>query len=615
MKATQEEQDPLVGTLVLGRYRVVRPLARGGMGMIYLARLEGAAGFSKPVVIKQVLSHLDGYEEARAQFIREARILSELHHPGIVGVLDFGEEANAYVMALEYVHGFHLGQWLRFSKKARGKMDWEHAVYVTLRVLEAVHYAHTRVDQAGTPRVIIHRDISPGNILIDLQGNVRLLDFGIARAVGDKGEHQTREGVVKGKLSYIAPEIYGSQEANPSTDVYAVGVVLYQLLAGKNPFVGKDMSDTIGRVLSGRAPPLSHYRPDVPQELSKVITTAIAKNPELRFATADEFSVHLAATLGRRQSEVAADFRRVIAADFEEKLPSALELSPLSVLDSAWRKSGSNPAVEKSLLQSSLPPATEESSQHLQVPPHSPMDPNLTGITRAIQTPAFENSGSVLAPVEPTTATQELSNAALIGAQSKGAGARVIVLSMIGASVIAAGVAALVLSLNAPSSQTEGKQRYLVVDRREADPPKETLEPDEAAAPVSPAPAPAPTPPSQAVKAPETFPSKPAAGATPSGDSKKTGVAALTQAFSRRAGSVQSCFTKNAGDLQGTPQISIRFEVSATGKVNSATLSPTALAGTSVGRCVLAVAKGTPFPAGDRTVAFSIPITARVVKN
>jgi len=208
----------MAGRLALGRYRVVRELARGGMGMLYLGRVEGAAGFSKPVVIKRVLSQADEGKNARAQFIREARLLSELHHPNIVGVIDFGEEDDGYLMILEYVHGFHVGLWLRYVLEQGRKFHWEFAALIVIKVLAALHYAHNRIGPDGKKSPIIHRDVSPGNVLIDLQGSVRLLDFGIARAADDE-EGKTQTGVVKGKLPFIAPEIYRSSDASPVSDV------------------------------------------------------------------------------------------------------------------------------------------------------------------------------------------------------------------------------------------------------------------------------------------------------------------------------------------------------------------------------------------------------------
>ena len=268
----------LEGNLVLGRYRVVKPLARGGMGMVYLGRVEGAAGFAKPVVIKRVLSQMDDGEASRAQFIREARILSSLQHANIVGVIDFAQEGDSHLMVLEYVHGFHLGNWLKYVKKTRGSIKWDQAVFVITKVLAALHYAHTNLGSDGKPREIIHRDVSPGNVLIDLEGNVRLLDFGIAVDKDEVNEHKTQDGVVKGKLPYIAPEMYRSAEASVSSDVYAAAVVLYQLLSGSNPFSDKDMSSIVRKVLEIEPPPISSLRDDIPPMLDEVIARGLANS-------------------------------------------------------------------------------------------------------------------------------------------------------------------------------------------------------------------------------------------------------------------------------------------------------------------------------------------------
>ncbi|HEU5074408.1 MAG TPA: protein kinase, partial [Polyangiaceae bacterium] len=129
-----KNRDELIGSLVLGRYRIVRPLAQGGMGAVYLARVEGAAGFSKPVVIKRVLPHLNDVKQSQAQFVREARILSNLQHPNIVGVIDFAEEQGALLMVLDYVHGYHIGQWLKYLGETGRRLPWEAAVLVISRV-------------------------------------------------------------------------------------------------------------------------------------------------------------------------------------------------------------------------------------------------------------------------------------------------------------------------------------------------------------------------------------------------------------------------------------------------------------------------------------------------
>ena len=189
------------GRVVLGRYRIVAPLARGGMGIIYLGRLEGAAGFAKPVVIKTVIP--DAKDTRATQlFVREARILSNLEHPNIVGVLDFGEVDGEYIMVLEYVHGFHLGFWARFVKETRGNMPVMHAVEVMLPVLDALESAHRLTRADGTPLGIVHRDVSPANILIDQAAHVKLHDFGIARMADD--EFKTQDGTFRGTLPSFA---------------------------------------------------------------------------------------------------------------------------------------------------------------------------------------------------------------------------------------------------------------------------------------------------------------------------------------------------------------------------------------------------------------------------
>src|ERR1044071_4607327 len=145
------------------------------------------------------------------------------------------------------------------------------------QVLDALEYAHTFARADGTPMQIIHRDVSPGNILLDSQGNVKLLDFGIARANEGGGEYKTRDGYFKGKLTYAAPEIYEGTAASPQSDVYSAGVVLYQLVSGENPFRGKDTPDIVRRVLQVMPPPLAATRDDIPDDLDEVVSRAIKK--------------------------------------------------------------------------------------------------------------------------------------------------------------------------------------------------------------------------------------------------------------------------------------------------------------------------------------------------
>ncbi len=158
--------------MLLGRYRVVSPLGQGGMGIVYLGRVEGAAGFAKPVVIKTISPHLTADPTMDQLFAREARILSHLQHPNIVSVVDFGRTESGYVMVLEYVHGYHLGQWNRYVRRKSRRLSVENAVYVIGQVLDALDCAHTLKRADGSDLTIVHRDVSPANILIDLFSSV-----------------------------------------------------------------------------------------------------------------------------------------------------------------------------------------------------------------------------------------------------------------------------------------------------------------------------------------------------------------------------------------------------------------------------------------------------------
>src|SRR5688572_7166046 len=220
------------------------------MGVVYLGRLEGAAGFAKPVVIKRIRSDIDGHQDYTARFIREAHILAQLQHPSIVGVLDFGQEESGYAMVLEYVHGYDLACWIRYLQRSSTRIDWQEAVLILLRALDGLHYAHTFCRSNGAPGGVLHRDISPGNILLDLEGQVKLLDFGIARRLeGDAAQYQTREGVLSGKTGYLAPELFSNVPSSVASDLYASAVVLYYLLTGVHPFLSDTEYHTMWRVL------------------------------------------------------------------------------------------------------------------------------------------------------------------------------------------------------------------------------------------------------------------------------------------------------------------------------------------------------------------------------
>jgi serine/threonine-protein kinase len=307
----------LVGRTVLGRYRVVRAIGRGGMGVIYLARSQGAAGFMKPFVIKQAASELAHGGTMMSQLAREARIMSNLNHPGIVSVIDFAAEDGSYMLVLDYVKGYNLGHWRKFVQHEGRTFPPEIALHVVERVLDALDYAHRLTRPDGSPFGIVHRDVSPGNVLLDIDGHVRLADFGVARMTSDHTE-ATDGLMIKGKLSYMAPELFAHESPTPSSDVYACAVMLHELLVGRNEFKADNVSATAFRVVQHTPSIVSAMRSDVSQELDAVLQRALAKSPDERYGSARELADQLNRLRRMSREQAADELARLVKQDFND---------------------------------------------------------------------------------------------------------------------------------------------------------------------------------------------------------------------------------------------------------------------------------------------------------
>ncbi|HMJ11598.1 MAG TPA: protein kinase [Polyangiaceae bacterium] len=575
-------------TVVLGRYRIVGPLARGGMGVIYLARTEGAAGFARAVVVKSVLPHLMGDPDAARAFAREARILSNLQHPGIVNILDFGEENGAYVMVLEYVHGFNLGQWHRYLRDVSRPMPVEYAVHIVTRVLDALHYAHTFARADGSSMQIVHRDVSPGNILLDTQGNIKLLDFGIARAA-EADEYRTRDGAFKGKFSYSAPEIYTGGPITPRSDAYSAAVVLYQILAGKNPFHGKEMAEIVRRVLMDAPGPLAPQRNDVPPALDTILARALSKDPEERYPSAAALADALRMVLPRKEHEFFGEFVASIQRDFNGDLPRALRIEALQARDLAWRSApGDNADLPILALHSTVPPLQPRDSEKLTI-----AEP------RAAQKPRPEAATSLLeGPLDPSVSSKA----------GRPRSNRTLWIALIAVTIVAVIGFAVVLR-NRPSASAE-RTRFVYVEKNPSPAPPNSQVP--ATPPAANAPSTAEPSPDPATAAGAV--STPPRNLAPARPQSQTDAAALSRVFQKKRGRIEGCFSQHVSELAGRPQVSVRFQVAKSGRVESATLAPSALNGTPLGQCLLGIARATDFGAQDGPVTFTIPLTARRVE-
>ncbi len=572
---------------VLGRYRIVRRLAQGGMGVVYLGRLEGAAGFAKPVIIKRIIPDTRDLDQSVARFIREAQILSNLQHPGIVGVLDFGKEEDGYAMILEYVHGYDLGRWIRFLQVKPERMHWEEAVLITVRVLDALSYAHTFHRNDGAPAGILHRDISPGNILLDLEGQVRLLDFGIARmAEGEAGQYKTEEGVLKGKVAYLAPELFAGSPPSASSDIYACAVVLYQMLTGAHPFTGDNDSQVMYRVVTETPRRLSAIRSDVPSALEEAVATALHKDPEGRHFTAETLARDLRKTLTRPETDIVSAMRERLRRDFTGPMASLLGLVPLSERDQAWRSCESTQRHATPLRSSPLPaPVVSQ--------------PPTAGLGRR---------EAITARKRVANSETTLTSSAQGQAQSRFG--HPLLLPVIGAAVVLAALAGGALFVLEDRTAAPVAGRFILVES-----PDRASRPNEAPRATGASTEPSAFAPEQATNQDQIAQQGGAGAKAKAPISRETDASALSRQFARRRGAIEVCFKRFTTELQGQPEISVNFEVAASGRVTSASLIPAALNGTPFGQCLLSVARQSSFEPRRKAVRFAIPLRARAVSK
>ena len=303
-----------------GSYDLVERLAQGGMAVIYRARTRGPHGFAKEVVIKKILPSLSGHDEFVTQFLDEARIAGSMTHPNIVQIYDVGQVDSDYYIAMEYVRGKHLGQVIRQVAKNEQSFPPSVALRILSDVASGLAFAHSAIDPSGHPLNIIHRDISPQNILIGFNGAVKLTDFGIAKAANKL--FRTSAGVLKGKFAYMAPEQILGAEANKRTDLFSLGIVLWETLSGRRLFYAESDAETLRRVRKCEVPPLSVFVPDIDEELERTVGQLLESNPDNRYRDApaliDDISRYLAS--GRISTEF-SQVVRFMAGLFPDEAP------------------------------------------------------------------------------------------------------------------------------------------------------------------------------------------------------------------------------------------------------------------------------------------------------
>src|SRR5262245_4071589 len=264
------------------------------MAEVLLARATGIEGFTRHVVIKRIRPGQAKDAQFVQMFLNEARLAAQLHHANIVQVHDIGQEGNEYFFAMEYVHGEDLRRLLTHLARHKLKTPLEHVVTIIGATAVALHHAHEQLGPDRKPLGIVHRDVTPANILVGYDGNVKVVDFGIAKAVAQSTE-DTQAGTLKGKASYMSPEQCTGGAVDRRSDVFALGIVLYELITTRRLFKAENDFLTMSAIVSGKIPPPRGHRPDLPKDLDAIIMKALAVNPDERYQTADQMRAALEA--------------------------------------------------------------------------------------------------------------------------------------------------------------------------------------------------------------------------------------------------------------------------------------------------------------------------------
>jgi len=303
------------GGNTLGKYRLIAELGHGGMAEVFLAVVRGPAGFNKLVVIKQIRPQLAEDPEFLGMFLDEARLAARLSHPNVVQTNEVGQEGERYFIAMEYLEGQPLNRVIHRLQKSGGLPTAMH-VKVIIDALAGLHHAHELADYDGTPLSVVHRDVTPHNIFVTYDGQVKVVDFGIAKALNSSSE--TRTGVLKGKVAYMAPEQARGERVDRRADLFSVGIVLWEAATGKRLWKGVPDITILQRLLAGEIPAPRSANPEVPETLDAIIQKALAHQREDRYETAAELALDLEAYLesaGERVHE--RDIGKLILHHFE----------------------------------------------------------------------------------------------------------------------------------------------------------------------------------------------------------------------------------------------------------------------------------------------------------
>jgi eukaryotic-like serine/threonine-protein kinase len=269
-----------------GKYVLLNRIAVGGMAEIFLARQEGLEGFEKTICIKRIRPHLSSQPNFVRMFLNEAKLAAQLNHPNIVQIYDLGRINDSYFIAMEYISGRDTSRIMPKAEKLKMPFPMIYALKIASNACEGLYYAHSKTDAYGNPLSVVHRDITPENIIVGFNGTVKIVDFGIAKASTQL--EQTRAGEIKGKLSFMSPEQAMGKTLDHRSDIFSLGAVMYEWITGYKLFTGENEMAILKTIIDGRIYPPSYFKEDVHPDVEKILMKALEKDREKRYQSAWE---------------------------------------------------------------------------------------------------------------------------------------------------------------------------------------------------------------------------------------------------------------------------------------------------------------------------------------
>ncbi len=330
----KEKEKPVISVtpseegIQFGKYILIEKIATGGMAEMWKAKQKGPEGFAKLVALKRILPHLIENEDFITMFIDEGKVAAQLTHPNIAQIYELGEQDGSYYIAMEYIAGKDLRSIMRVGRQKGKTLRPELATTIAIKLLAGMHYAHRKKGFNNEDLNIVHRDITPHNVLISYEGQVKLVDFGIAKAAAKNSVTQT--GALKGKILYMSPEQAWGQSVDRRSDIFSLGVLFYEMLTSKRVFLADNEIAILQKVREWDPPPPSSAKSTISSQIDRIVLKAIAKNPSQRYQTADEMRRDLESYLAaqkfpRKALDLSLYMRELFTEDIEKEMPELLE--------------------------------------------------------------------------------------------------------------------------------------------------------------------------------------------------------------------------------------------------------------------------------------------------